>query len=475
MSLSKFILLTSLASLIVGLLPTVAIPRTSIQLNPTVAHAQSHKPDLRQLLDDRVKGIMERQHIPGMAVVVIKDGQVQELKGYGVTDITTKKPVSPDTNFVIGSNTKPFTAMAIMMLVEDGKVNLDKPISQYLADLPPQWKLLTLRQLLNHTSGISEDGYWRKRKQPKDLIKLVKPELDFTPGETWMYSNSGFTLAGLAIEQVSGQPYGDFLRDRIFKPLGMQQTQAKLEPLPNLATGYEWKNDRLNKLELKGDQMSLGAGNIISTASDMAKWVQALDQGKLLSASGYQQLWTSATLQNGRTTGYGLGWFVDNFNGHSLIQHGGNGYGYSSGLNRYPKDQLDVIILANNIDVDGERVAGSIASIYEPTVSIVGVSPKPDPNPAFTQRFLALLQGNDKILPLAPELQLQRRTLRGKSTEKYMKDFRKIETLEFLLEETKNGDRVFYYRTSLKGKPVYAVITITAQQQVASYGAVSLP
>jgi D-alanyl-D-alanine carboxypeptidase len=469
----KYLSLVSLISLSLGILPAIAIP--PIQATP-IAQTRSPQPKLTQLLDDRVKGIMERQHIPGMAVVVIRNGQVQELKGYGVTDITTKQPVSPNTKFGIGSNTKPFTAMAIMMLAEEGKVDLDKPISQYLADLPPQWKLLTLRQLLSHTAGISEDGYWRKRKQPKDLIKFVKPELDFPPGESWMYSNSGFTLAGLVIEQASGQLYGDFLRDRIFKPLGMQQTQAKLEPLPNLATGYEWKNDRLNKLELKGDQMSLGSGNIISTASDMAKWVQALDRGKLLSASGYQQLWTSATLQNGRTTGYGLGWFVDNFNGHPLIQHGGNGYGYSSGLNRYPKDQLDVIILANNIDVDGERVAGSIASVYEPTVSIVGVSPKPDPNPAFTQRFLALLQGNDKILPFAPELQLQRKTFRGgKSFQKYMKDFRKIESLEFLLEETENGDRVFYYRTSLKGKPVYAAITITAQQQVASYGAANPP
>jgi D-alanyl-D-alanine carboxypeptidase len=457
-----------------GILPAIALPPTPAQSTPAATQPRSSKST--QLLDDRVKGIMERQHIPGMAVVVIKNGQVRELKGYGVTDITTKQPVSPDTKFVIGSNTKPFTAMAIMMLMEEGKVDLDKPISQYLADLPSQWKLLTLRQLLSHTAGISEDGYWRKRKQPKDLIKFVKPELDFAPGESWGYSNSGFTLAGLVIEQVSGQTYGDFLRDRIFTPLGMQQTQAKLESVSNLATGYEWKNDRLGKLELKGDQMSLGSGNIISTATDMARWVQALDQGKLLSAAGYLQLWKSATLKNGRSTGYGLGWFVDKFNGHLLIQHGGNGYGYSSGLNRYPNDQLDVVILANNIDVDGEKVAGSIASVYEPTVSIVGISPKPDPNPAFTQRFLALLQGNDKILPFAPELQLQRKTNRGgKSFQKYMKDFRKIESLEFLHEETKNGDRTYYYRTSLKGKPIYAGITITAQKQVASYGVASPP
>jgi CubicO group peptidase (beta-lactamase class C family) len=219
-----------------GILPAIALPPTPAQSTPAATQPRSSKST--QLLDDRVKGIMERQHIPGMAVVVIKNEQVQELKGYGVTDITTKQPVSPDTQFAIGSITKPFTAMAIMMLVEEGKVDLDKPISQYLSDLPTQWAPLTLRQLLSHTSGISEEGSWRKVKQPKDLLKMAKPELDFLTGESWSYSNSGFVLAGLVLEQVSGQPYGDFLRDRIFTPLGMKQTQAKFASVSNLATGY---------------------------------------------------------------------------------------------------------------------------------------------------------------------------------------------------------------------------------------------
>jgi D-alanyl-D-alanine carboxypeptidase len=471
MPLLKQLQFIALLSFSLAILSAIALSPSPVQSTPA-EQARSFKSN--QLLDDRVKGIMERQHIPGMSVVVIKNGEVQELKGYGVTDITTKQLVSPDTKFVIGSNTKPFTAMAVMMLVEEGKVDLDRSISQYLSDLPAEWKPLTLRQLLSHTAGISEDGYWRKRKQPKDLLKLVTSKLDFQPGETWVYSNSGFALAGLVIEQVSGQPYGDFLRDRIFTPLGMKQTQAKLEPVPNLATGYEG-TDRLKKVDLGEDQQSYGSGNIISTASDMAKWVQALDREKLLKASSYQQLWTATPLKNRRNTVYGLGWFVNQFNGHFRISHGGNGYGYSSGLTRYPNDQLDVIILANNINVDGEQIAVSIASVYKPTVSLVGASPKPDPNPAFTQQFLALLQGNDKILPFAPEFQLQLKTDRGKSFPKQMKAFREIKTLDFLHEETENGDRTSYYRTELKGKPIYAGITITAQQQVAGYGATSPP
>jgi D-alanyl-D-alanine carboxypeptidase len=474
MSSLKYLKLLSLTSLSLGLLPAIALHPTLVQSTPAATQPRSSKSN--RLLDDRVKGIMERQHIPGMAVVVIKNGQVQELKGYGVTDITTKQPVSSDTKFAIGSITKPFTAMAIMMLVEEGKVDLDKPVSQYLSDLPTQWAPLTLRQLLSHTSGISEEGSWRKFKQPKDLLKMAKPELDFPTGESWSYSNSGFVLAGLVLERVSGQTYGDFLRDRIFTPLGMKQTQAKLASVPNLATGYIW-NDRLNKIDLTDeyDSAAYSAGNIISTASDMAKWVQALDPGKFLNAASYRQLWTDTALKNGRSTGYGLGWEVGSFNGHPFTQHGGNVGGYSSGLYRYPNDQLDVIVLSNNGNVIGELVASAIAGVYDPTISLVGFNAQTGPNPAFTQRFLALLQGNDKALPFAPEFQLQRKNNRGKFLSKWMKGFRKVESLEFLHVEAKNGDRTYYYRTSLKGKLVYAFATVTTQGQIASYGAVDQP
>jgi D-alanyl-D-alanine carboxypeptidase len=454
----------------------IAVPSTLIQAAPAVG--QERSPELRQPLDVRIRGIMERQHIPGMAVVVIKDGQVQELKGYGVTDVTTKQPVSPDTKFPIGSITKPFTAMAIMMLVEEGKVNLDKPISQYLADLPPQWRPLTLRQLLSHTAGLAEDYSWQKIKQPQDFIKKGKPDLDFPPGEASSYSNTGFFLAGLVIEKVSNQPYGDFLRDRIFAPLGMKQTQAKLESVPNLASGYIW-NDHLNKVGITEDpitQAAYSAGSIMSTASDMAKWVQALDQGKLLSSSSYQQLWTDSTLKNGRKTGYGLGWYVGSFNGHPYTLHAGAVAGYASGLYRYPKDRLNVIVLTNNVAASGQMIASSIAGAYEPTISLTEFSAKPDPNPTFTQRFLSLLRGNEKILPFASEFKLSLKTKRGQFMQSYMKSFREIKTLEFLHKEVKDSsDLTYYYRASLKGKPIYAIVTVTTKGEVTNYVAIDQP
>jgi D-alanyl-D-alanine carboxypeptidase len=429
-------------------------------------------------LDREVAAIMERQHIPGMSVVVIKNGRVQALKGYGVADIATKQPVGSDTKFPIASTTKTFTAMAIMMLVEEGKVNLDKPISQYLANLPPKWQLLRLRQLLSHTAGLSEDYSWQKIKQPQDFIKAGKPDLDFPPGEAWSYSNTGFFLAGLVIEKVSNQSYGDFVRDRIFVPLGMKQTQAKIESIPNLATGYTWQKDRLEKVDITKDQLAqvaYSAGNIISTASDMAKWVQALDQGKLLSPSSYQQLWTATKLKNGRSTGCGLSWFVGSFNGHPYTQHGGNVAGYSSGLYRYPDDRLDVIVLTNNGNTSGQMIVDSIASTYDPTIGLAGFNAKPDPNPEFTQRFLSLLQGNDKSLPFASELQLSLESKRGKFLQAYMKSFREIKALEFLHKEVKDGDLTYSYRASLQGKPIYVVVTVTTKGEVTNYVAIDRP
>jgi D-alanyl-D-alanine carboxypeptidase len=459
------------------LLPAIAVLLTPIQAVPVVAQQRSSQSRSSQLLDDRIKGIMERQHIPGMAVVVIKDGRVQELKGYGTTDINTKQAVNPDTKFPIASTTKPFTAMSIMMLVEEGKLNLDKPISQYLLDLPPQWQSLTLRQLLGHTAGLSEDYDWQKIKQPRDFIKLGKPELDFPPGEAESYSNTGFFLAGLAIEKVSNQPYEDFVRDRIFTPLGMNQTQAKIKSVPNLATGYIWR-DRFVRVDTEEDpiaRVAYSAGSIMSTASDMAKWVQALDRGKLLSPSSYQQLWTGSTLRNGRNTGNGLGWFVGSFNGHPYTHHGGNVAGYSSGLYRYPNDRLSVIVLTNNGNTSGQLIANAIAGVYEPTLSLTELRTKPDPNPGFTQRFLSLLQGNDRILPFAPEFRLSLKTKRGQFLQSYMRSFQEIKGLEFLYRDNKDGNTTYGYRASLNGKPIYAVITLTATGEVTNYVAIEHP
>jgi D-alanyl-D-alanine carboxypeptidase len=456
----------SLLTLSLGLFS--AFPARSI---PVIEKVRSLYPELRPALDDRVKGIMQRSNIPGMAIVVIKDGLVLEMKGYGYADRQTQATVGANTAFPIGSVSKQFTAAAVMLLVEDGKLDLDQPISQYLSDLPATWKPLTVRQLLNHTSGISEENAWKADKANK-ILKYGNTKLDFPSGTAWSYSNTGYIVTGLIIEKASGQTYRDFMHDRIFAPIGMTNTQAALTPVPNLAVGLTGNGTESS--DFSQWQWAGAAGNIISTASDMAKWLQALDQGKLLKPGSYQQLWAEATLKNGRREPYGLGWGIGNFKGHRIVSHGGAVAGYASGLVHYPSDRINVVVLTNNIQVSGEQIARTIASIYDPTVSIRSLTPQPDRDPAFTKRFLALLQGDPKSLPFAPELQAVNQTARGKYITNLAKGYQDVKTLTFLHEEIQNGDRLLYYKTSNPDKP-YAYIKLTAQQEVLGYSAFSLP
>jgi D-alanyl-D-alanine carboxypeptidase len=448
---------------------------THSQENPV----RSLHAELRPALDERIKGMMARQHIPGMAIVVIKDGLVIERRGYGLADLKTRANVGADTAFPIGSVTKQFTATAIMLLVEDGKLDLDQPIRQYLSDLPPSWQPLTLRQLLSHTSGLATDDWGNNLKTPKDILKVGNPTLEFPPGESWSYSNTGFLVAGQIIEAVSGQSYQDFMRDRIFHPLGMNHTQAAVTPVPKLAMGYVWTTALLNRSfvesDLTGWQWADAAGNMISTATDLTQWADALNTGKLLTPKSYEELWNPTALNNGRKVEYGLGWFLDNFNQHFALQHGGAIAGYASGIYRLPHDRLDVIVLTNCANADGASIARSIASLYVPSISLDSLQPQPDPNPDFTQRFLKLLQGDDSSLPFSPEYEFMRKTRLGKYINEYQSAFRHISSLEFLREETQYGDRITYYKTSLNGKTVYASITMTAQQQVADYAIGSPP
>jgi D-alanyl-D-alanine carboxypeptidase len=446
---------------------TISLPA---QATPTIQPRSLHA-ELRPALDDRIKGIMQRQNIPGMAVVVIKNGLVLEMKGYGLADRQTQATVGANTAFPIGSVSKQFTAAAVMLLVEDGKLDLDQPISQYLNDLPVTWNPLTIRQLLNHTSGISEENAWKANKAEK-ILKYGNTKLDFPSGTAWSYSNTGYIVTGLIIEKASGQTYRDFMHDRIFAPIGMTNTQAELSQVPNLAVGL---TDRgIESSDFRQWQWAGAAGNIISTATDMGKWVQAIDQGKLLKPTSYQELWAAAKLTNGRSEPYGLGWGIGNFNGHRSTSHGGAVAGYASGLVRFPDDRIDVIVLTNNVQAVGSQIAASIATVYEPNISIKSLSPQPDPDPALTKRFLALLQGDKTSLPFAPEFQAVRQTARGKYVDDLAKGYRGVKTLTFLREETDNGDRHLYYQTSNPDQP-YAYIGLTAQQQVLGYGAFGLP
>ena len=333
-------------------------------------------------LDDRILSIMAERHIPGAAIAVVQNGQVVRMKGYGVATLEFNVPVTTETVFEIGSVSKQMTAAGIMLLVQDGKVLLDEKISKYLPNTPEAWSSVTVRHLLTHTSGIksysSLDGFsLSERMTINDFIKkLSSHPLEFTPGERNIYSNSGFNLLAYIIETQSGKKYMDFMRERIFSPLGMTKTGDR-DPqfvIPFRANGYEWRRDRYTGRD--GNLTDLmGAGSIVSTISDMTKWEAALRGEKLLNANSKKEIWTKFIFNSGKPSPFGLGWRISDVRGNKLIAHSGQTAGFGASIQRYADSDVSVIALTNLGESGmGTLIATAAAKHYIPKLSLRAVN-----------------------------------------------------------------------------------------------------
>ena len=308
-------------------------------------------------LDPYITAQMAEQHITGLSMAVVRDGKIVKARGYGLANIELRVPATPDTLYQIASVTKQFTATGVMMLVEGDKVRLTDRIGTYLDGLPEAWQAVTIRQLLTHTSGIPDftqtDGFERMSRKDfthSELLKLLAgAPMDFPPGTKWQYSNTGYFLLGMLIEKVSGQAYGDYLQERIFRPLGMTATRVNdlRAVLPNRATGYEWKDGAFQNAEYTSPTQPFAAGALVSTVTDFAKWDAALYTDRLLRRTSLQEMWTPVTLPGGGNAPYGFGWQVRRVNGHTNYAHSGGITGFSSDISRFPDDHLTVIVLAN--------------------------------------------------------------------------------------------------------------------------------
>ncbi|MGQ0541836.1 MAG: serine hydrolase domain-containing protein [Blastocatellia bacterium] len=329
-------------------------------------------------MDDLVRSRMKERNIPGAAIAVVKNGRIVKIKGYGLASVEFSAPVTNQTVFEIGSVSKQMTAAAIMLLVEDGKIFLDEKISKYLPTTPDTWKDITVRNLLTHTSGIksysSLDGFELSRRlKVQDFIKQLSPHaLEFTPGERNIYSNSGFNLLAYIIESVSEKKYMQFMREKIFLPLGMKNTGDR-DPqfiIPLRAIGYEWSIDRLTGRD--GNLTDLmGAGSIVSTITDMTKWEAALRGEKFLKKESKAELWKQFTFNNGQLSQYGLGWRISDIRGHKLIGHTGQTAGFGAAIFRYVDNDTTVIALTNLGESGmGSLLASSVAKMYVTSLSL---------------------------------------------------------------------------------------------------------
>lgn len=327
-------------------------------------------------VDDFVQKQLTAQNLPGASVAVVRDGKVLLAKGFGLANVETKTPATAETVYEIASLTKQFTAAAVMLLVEEGKVNLDAPAAKYLENLPEKWRAVTVRQLLNHTSGIKNYTAIatldpKKEYAPKELLETVAAEpLEFAPGAAWTYSNTNYFLLGLLIEKVSGKTYGEFLRKRIFEPLGMRDSRFndRRENIKFRAAGYKFENAAFTPVELVSPQRSYAAGALLSTVADLAKWDAALNSEKLLKRASLEQMWTPAKLPDGKTARYGFGWGVSRYRGLDLVGHSGAIAGFSSNITRFIADKLTVIVLVNGNGTGAEKIALGVAEIYLPAL-----------------------------------------------------------------------------------------------------------
>lgn len=314
---------------------------------------------------------MDQRRIPGVALVVVQDGKPVKTAAYGLCNLELNVPVKPETVFEIGSITKQFTAAGIMMLAEEGKLSVDDKIAMHLSSIPSTWTNVTIRHLMTHTSGIKSytglDGYQLTRHLTQaQFIKAIGQEpLEFAPGQSWKYCNTGFSLLGYIIENVSGRNYWDFMSQRIFQPLGMNTTTNRLPGLiiPNRAAGYEQTNHvHINRDYDLTEVFSAGA--IASTVGDLAKWSAALDGTTLLKAASKEQMWTPTNLPDAKSTKYGFGWYVETLEGHKNIGHGGSTSGFSATIQRFPDDKLAIIILTNTDEAVATPMAKKLATFF---------------------------------------------------------------------------------------------------------------
>ena len=327
---------------------------------------------LADLISDYVQAEMRKENIPGLCLAVMRDRKPDKVQLYGLANVEVNVPVTAETVFEIGSVTKQFTATLVMLLAEEGKLTLGDRVTQHLAGLPASWSNITLRHLLSHTSGITNynslSGFEVARKlKPASFIKQIsKYPLMFKPGEAWSYGNSAFNLAGYVIEKASGTSYWHFLDERIFKPAGMLHSRSRDQQvvITNRASGYEFENGKLVNRDSDLTDV-FAAGAIVSTIPDMVKWVTALEGDKLVSRSSREEMWKPTTLNNGKTVAYGLGWRLEDYNGHKHIGHSGSTAGFSASLQRFPDDKLTIIVLCN-LGKQGiaTKVGRGIADLY---------------------------------------------------------------------------------------------------------------
>ncbi|CAF1557355.1 unnamed protein product [Rotaria sp. Silwood1] len=342
-------------------------------------HATELDADICHNIDDYIRIEMKTQKIPGLSFAIIRNNHIIYGQGYGYSNIEHKVPVKLETMFQSGSIGKQFTAMAIMILVERGEIELDIPIKEYIEDIPREWKHITIRHLLTHTAGMSDypdDFDYREDVTEDDMFELIKTiSLDFKPGKQFSYSNLGYIILGILIREITDEFYGDFLQKNIFEPLEMKTARIINESdiILNRASGYTLIDDKLKNQEWISPSLNTFAdGALYLNIYDIVKWEKGLNSNKLLKEkASFNQIWSPIRLNNNTTYPYGFGWELDEtVNGMRIVKHGGTWQGFQSYIIRVLDVKVTVIIFANVDAANVEEIALHILEIYDSQLAL---------------------------------------------------------------------------------------------------------
>ena len=345
-------------------------------------------------VDQAVQAALKKFNLPGATVVVMKDQQVVYAKGYGYSNLATRTPARPEDRFQIGSISKMFVATAILLLVEDGKMQLDDPVNRYFSGLPESWRPITVRMLLNHSSGVTSDPSSTGTYHPSidqrfdsfmagsdaDRVAAIAAiPLNAPPGTRFEYSNLAYNVLGMLASKVAGMDYVELLQQRVFRPLGMSSARKidAANPMAGTASGYQPEGDSVREIVLGPNIARFaaqGAGGIEMNVLDMAKWDKALYGNQVLKPSSLAAM-AKGEIDAGGGATYGLGWYLYTVNGRPLWKHSGSMAGFVSDYRRWPNDRFATVVLTNNGEVSSNVpgalfIARAVTDLLAPELSI---------------------------------------------------------------------------------------------------------
>ena len=439
-------------------------------------------------IDRYVRSEMRKYQIPGVSLAVIRNGKISILKNYGLSNVELATPVRPETIFQSGSIGKQFTAAAVMVLAQDGKLALNDKISKYLPETPPAWKNITVWHLLTHTSGMGDypdEINLRGDYTEDDYLNIFKKApLNFAPGTSWDYSNVGYVTLGILISRVTGKSYGQFLQERVFGPLGMSTARviSEADIVPNRAAGYRLVDGALKNQEwVSPSTNSTADGSYYVSILDMAKWDAGLRSAaaagsSVLTKATLEQMWAPARLSDGRVKGYGFGWFTDTIHNRRLVFHGGAWQGFKSFIIRFRDEPLTIIFLANAWQTNDFKLARGLISIFYPEFALDDRDPIPDSEPkatALMRRTLMQLKNDNadkEIFTTDFQAQLfptQARQL-GETLRTLSLPVAVIHLSELINRRDDGNVRTFTYRLTDIGQTLICTVTVTRDDKIAA-------